>query len=159
EIPRWIEVGLIAFTLSAFLAWWLVGFSQFRAMREPPSGALRIYVVAKKWMWQAVYENGVAAETDLRMPVGEPIEVLITSRDVIHSFYIPAFRLKEDAVPGRVTRLWVTITAPGIYDLLCAEYCGAGHSRMRGRIIAMPAAEFAHWLQGHDAVELAAVGA
>ena len=158
KIPRFVEISLIGFTLTAFLVWWVIGFSQYRELRSPPDDALRIYVVAKQWMWQFVYPNGSAAETELRVPVGQPVEVLITSRDVIHSFYVPAFRLKQDAVPGRVTYLWFTADKPGTYDILCAEYCGTGHSQMRGRVIVMPPAEYAKWVSGQTPVDLATTG-
>ena len=158
RVPHAVELGLAGFTLAVFLAWWGIGFSQYRELRSPPANAIRIHVVAKQWMWQFVYPNGATSEDELRIPVGEPVEVLITARDVIHSFYVPAFRLKQDAVPGRITTLWFTAVEPGTYDIFCAEYCGAGHSRMRGRVIAMPPAEYAEWVSGHPAVDLATAG-
>ena len=158
RFPRWIEVGLAGFTLTVFLAWWFVGFSQYRDLREAPADALRIHVVAKQWMWQFVYPNGAATEDELRVPVGEPVELVMTSRDVIHSFYVPAFRLKQDVVPGRVTNLWFTASQRGTFDILCAEYCGAGHSRMRAHVLAMPAADYARWIAAHPATELARQG-
>jgi cytochrome c oxidase subunit II len=160
---RWMpthamEVGLAAFTLAVFFTWWCIGFGQYREVHDAPPNAIRIHVVAKQWMWQFVYPNGATSEVDLRVPVDEPVEVLLTSRDVIHSFYVPAFRMKQDAVPGRITSLWFTAIEPGTYDILCAEYCGAGHSRMRGRVIAMPAADYARWVNGHVAEDLATSG-
>jgi len=158
KLPHLVEIGLAGFALSTFLAWWFVGFSQFKDLRTPPANALRIYTVAKQWMWQFVYPSGMASESDLRVPVGQPIEILGTSRDVIHSFYVPAFRLKEDVVPGRITTLWFTAEQPGTYEILCAEYCGAGHSRMRGRVIAMQPADYATWVQGRGNSDLATTG-
>jgi cytochrome c oxidase subunit 2 len=158
KLPHRIEAGLAGFSLLAFLVWWFVGFDQYKDLRTPPPNALRVYVVAKQWMWQFVYPNGTAAEDDLRVPVGQPVVLLATSRDMIHSFYVPSFRLKQDVVPGRITDLWFTAERPGTYEILCAEYCGAGHSRMRGRVIAMPAAEYAQWVQGHVAPDLASTG-
>jgi cytochrome c oxidase subunit 2 len=158
HVPRWFELSLAAVALTCFLVWWLFGFAQFRWLREPPAHATRIYVVAKQWMWQYVYPNGMAAEDDLRVPVGQPVELTMTSRDVIHSFYVPAFRVKQDVVPGRLTTMWFTATEPGSFDILCAEYCGAGHSRMRGRVIAMPPAEYAAWTGGHTTNDLAKIG-
>ena len=152
------EIALAVVALATFITWWVIGFSQYRDMHAPPSGAIRIHVTAKQWMWQFVYPNGANAETDLRVPVGQPVEVLLTSRDVIHSFYVPAFRLKQDAIPGRITSLWFTATEPGAYDILCAEYCGAGHSRMRGRVIAMAASDYARWIGSHVAPDLAESG-
>ena len=153
-----LEIALATVTLILFLAWWSIGFSQYRDIHAPPRGAIRVHVTAKQWMWQFVYPNGASAETDLRVPIGQPVEVLLTSRDVIHSFYVPAFRLKQDAIPGRITSLWFTATEPGAYDILCAEYCGAGHSRMRGRVIAMAASDYARWVSSHVAPDLAESG-
>jgi len=158
RLPHWVETGLAAGTLVAFLAWWVIGFAQYRELREVPAGALRVHVIAKQWMWQFVYPNGATAEDELRVPVGEPVELVMTSRDVIHSFYVPGFRLKMDVVPGRTTSLWFTATAPGDYPILCAEYCGAGHSRMRGRVLAVAHADYARWVDRHAATDLAQAG-
>jgi cytochrome c oxidase subunit II len=158
KIPLRIEIAAAAFTLAVFIAFWLAGFTQYRELREPSPDALRVYVVAKQWMWSFVYADGTAAQDDLRVPVGRPIETLMTSRDVIHSFYVPAFRLKQDVVPGRITTMEFTATEPGEYDIQCAEYCGAGHSRMRGRVIAMAPADYARWVADHPAPDLATVG-
>jgi len=158
QIPRWLEIGLASGTLAVFLVWWIVGFAQYRELRDVPDGAIRVHVVAKQWMWQFVYPNGANSETELRVPVGEPVELVLTSRDVIHSFYVPAFRLKQDVVPGRVTSMWFTASMPGEYPILCAEYCGAGHSRMRGRVIAVPPAEYARWIGSDTAPGLARAG-
>ena len=153
-----LEMALAGGTLTVFLAFWVVGFLQYRNLREPPADAIRVYVVAKQWMWEFVYPDGTAAQDELRVPVGQPVELMITARDVIHSFYVPSFRLKQDAVPGRTTMMWFTATEPGDYDILCAEYCGAGHSVMRGLVIAMPADDYARWVAGHDAPSLARTG-
>jgi cytochrome c oxidase subunit 2 len=156
--PHSIEIALAAFVLAMFLVFWVVGFRQFRQIREVSPDAMRVYVVAKQWMWEAVYPDGTAVQDDLRVPVGHPVALMMTSRDVIHSFYVPSFRLKQDVVPGRITTLQFTATEPGAYDILCAEFCGEGHSRMRGRVIAMPPAEFATWLTTHPTDDLAREG-
>jgi cytochrome c oxidase subunit 2 len=153
-----LEVVLASITLAVFLAWWVIGFDQYRTIHAPPSDAIRIHAIGKQWMWQFAYPNGANAEVDLRVPVGKPVEIVLTSRDVIHSFYVPAFRVKQDAVPGRITSLWFTATQPGAYDILCAEYCGEGHSRMRGRVIVVSTAEYARWIDQHPAPDLAASG-
>lgn len=158
KLPHSLEVGLAVFTLSSFLVWWFVGFAQFREMRSPPANAMKVYVVAKQWMWAFVYPNGAAAEQDLRVPVGQPVELTMISRDVIHSFYVPSFRVKQDVVPGRMTTVWFTATEPGTYAIECAEYCGAGHSRMLGHVVVLPPAEYAAWSSGHQATDLAATG-
>ena len=158
HVPRWLEIGLAGATLTCFLVWWVFGFAQYRDLRTPPPNAMRVYVVAKQWMWQFVYPTGMAAEDDLRVPVGQPVELVMTGRDVIHSFYVAAFRVKQDVVPGRITTLWFTATTPGTYQILCAEYCGAGHSRMRGSVIAMPPSEYAAWAAGNTSSDLAKTG-
>jgi cytochrome c oxidase subunit 2 len=158
KIPLRYELGGAAFALAVFLAFWAIGFAQYRELRRPSPDALRIYVVAKQWMWSFVYADGTAAQDALRVPVGRPVETLMTSRDVIHSFYIPAFRLKQDVVPGRITTLEFTAVEPGEYEILCAEYCGTGHSRMRGRVIAMPPDDYARWVAEHAAPDLASTG-
>jgi len=158
HVPRWLEISLAGFTLTCFLVWWVVGFAQFRTLRDPPANAMRVHVVAKQWMWQFVYPSGMAAEGDLRVPVGQPVELVMTGRDVIHSFYVPAFRVKQDVVPGRITDVWFTATEPGTFQIECAEYCGAGHSRMLGHVIVLPPAEFAQWASGNQTNDLASTG-
>ncbi len=91
-------------------------------------------VVGKQWMWKVQHPEGNREINDLHVPVGQPIRLKLTSEDVIHSFYIPAFRVKQDAVPGRYTSLWFKATKPGVYHLFCAEYCGTEHSRMIGSV-------------------------
>jgi cytochrome c oxidase subunit II len=157
-LPHSIEIGLASFTLIVFLIWWVVGFAQYRGLRDVPEDAIRIHVVAKQWMWQFVYPNGANSEDELRVPVGQPVALEMTSRDVIHSFYVSAFRLKQDVLPGRITTMWFTATQAGTYDILCAEYCGDGHSRMRGRVIAMAPADYAQWISGRSGVDLAKSG-
>lgn len=154
------EVMIALATLGVFLVFWVAGYRQFHAVRTPPPNAQRIYVIAKQWMWEAVYSDGTGVQTDIRVPVGQPVELLLTSRDVIHSFYVPAFRLKQDVLPGRITSMWFTATQPGRHDILCAEYCGTGHSRMRGSVIALSPGDYAAWLAGagRNATELAAAG-
>lgn len=158
HVPRWLELGAAGFTLTCFLVWWVVGFTQYRTLRSAPSNAMRVYVVAKQWMWQYVYPSGLAAEDDLRVPVGQPVELVMTARDVIHSFYVPAFRVKQDVIPGRMTTVWFTATTPGTYEIECAEYCGAGHSRMLGHVIALQPGDYARWAAGHQATDLAQAG-
>jgi cytochrome c oxidase subunit 2 len=145
-------------TLALFLAFWVVGFRQYTQLRDPPPGAMRVYVVAKQWMWEFAYPNGMTAQEDLRVPVDQPIEVVLTSRDVLHSFYVPAFRLKQDVIPGRMVSMWFTATRPGRYDILCAEYCGNGHSRMRGSVIVMSEEDYARWASGTTSGDLAGAG-
>jgi cytochrome c oxidase subunit 2 len=158
RVPRNLEIALATVTLAVFIVFWIVGFGQYREIRAVDPGAMRIYIVAKQWMWEAVYPDGTAVQDDNRVPVGRPVVLVMTARDVIHSFYVPSFRLKQDVVPGRMTTLQLTATEAGTFDILCAEYCGTGHSRMRGHVIAMEPPDYAKWLESHATPDLAAAG-
>jgi cytochrome c oxidase subunit 2 len=140
--------------LALFLAFWFFSFRQYVAIAAAPEDAVPIYVTAKQWMWKFEYPEGVNSAGILYVPTGRPVRMVMTSRDVIHSFYVPAFRLKHDVVPGTYTSTWFTVDRPGIYPLLCAELCGVGHSRMQARIVAMAPASFDDWL-GHQRQVLA----
>jgi cytochrome c oxidase subunit 2 len=142
-----IEWGWTVPTLLVFLSFFYWGASLYVPSYRPPPGAIQVDVVGKQWMWKVEHQNGVREIDTLHVPVGQKIELRIRSLDVIHSFYIPAFRLKQDAVPGMVTNFWFEATRPGTYSLLCAEYCGRDHSRMRGRVIAMTPAAYGRWLE------------
>ena len=145
--PRLVhEVFFVAVPLSLFLLWFAIGFPQFVELQRPPQGAMDVYVQGKKWMWKFAYPGGPSSLDSLRVPAGRPVRLLITSRDVIHSFYVPALRVKQDALPGRYTQTWFTAERPGRYEIFCAEYCGLGHSAMLGELVVMPAAEFDDWV-------------
>lgn len=128
-------------------------------MRSPPANAQTVYVVAKQWMWKIQHADGRREINALHVPVGMPVRLVMISEDVIHSFSVPAFRVKQDVLPGRYTDLWFTATVPGTYDLFCTEFCGTDHSRMGGSVIAMSPADYAQWSRGHAQVDLAAHGA
>ncbi len=126
---------------------------------HPPIDALDIYVVGKQWMWKAQHPEGQAEINELHVPVNRAVRLIMTSQDVIHSFYIPAFRVKQDVLPGRYTSIWFQATKPGTYHLFCAEYCGTDHSVMGGSVIVMPEAEYQEWLSGGaSGVSLAEAG-
>ncbi len=145
--PRAIhEVLFIGVPLAFFLLWFAIGFPLFVKLQTPPKDAMDVYVQGKKWMWKFAYPGGPNGVDVLRVPAGRPVRLLITSRDVIHSFFVPDFRIKQDAVPGRYTQTWFTASAPGRHQVFCAEYCGLGHSAMLGEIIAMEPAEFDAWV-------------
>jgi cytochrome c oxidase subunit 2 len=115
--------------------------------------------VGKRWMWKVQHVTGQREINELHVPVGVPIKLNLASEDVIHSFYVPAFRIKKDAVPGRYNVTWFQASKPGRYHLFCAEYCGTQHSGMIGWIHAMEPAQFQAWLAGGAAgVSLAAAG-
>lgn len=130
-------VGLIMF------AW---GAKIFMDLRTPPQDAVEVYVVGKQWMWKLQHPGGQREINELHIPVGQAVKLRMISEDVIHSFYIPAFRVKQDVLPGRYTTMWFEATRPGTYHLFCAEYCGTEHSRMVGKVVVMEPAEYQVWL-------------
>ena len=142
-----IEAAFVTIPLALFLLWFAIGYRQFVEQDNPPADAMDVYVMAKKWMWKFNYPEGPNSVNVLRVPAGRPVRLLMTSQDVIHSFYVPEFRLKHDVNPGRYTQAWFQATVPGRYQILCAEYCGAGHSIMRGEVIVMKPEEYEAWLQ------------
>ncbi|GAC1354216.1 MAG: cytochrome c oxidase subunit II [Polyangiales bacterium] len=140
------EVFTIGSVLLLFLVWWVVGFYQYIDLYEPPKSAMDVYVTAKQWMWKFAYPGGRRAIGVLTVPVGRPVRMVMTSRDVIHSFYVPAFRIKFDVIPGRYSETWFEATEPGAYEILCTEYCGVGHSRMRGTVVVLSQQDYDAWL-------------
>lgn len=159
RIPVWVEGGVIGGLLSMFVVFWIIGFRQFVDLRTPPRDAIDVYVVGKQWMWTFAYPDGSASTADLYVPAGRPVRLLMTSRDVIHSFYVPDFRVKQDVLPGRTTTLWFEAKQPGTYDIFCAEYCGTEHSLMRGRVIVLDEAAWAERAEQYPTGEnLAAQG-
>jgi cytochrome c oxidase subunit 2 len=153
--PLWAELLLIGGLFSLFVAFWGIGFWQYVKLAEPPANSYDIYVSAKQWMWKFAYPSGQHTVNTLYAPAGRPVRLILTSRDVIHSFYVPDFRIKHDAVPGRYTSLWFTANAPGTHPILCAEYCGTDHSRMRGAVVALSEADFSRWLDSESGGEVA----
>jgi cytochrome c oxidase subunit 2 len=115
---------------------------------RPPANSMPITVVAKQWMWKFQHATGRREIDALHVPINQPVKLTMISQDVIHSFFVPAFRTKHDVLPGRYTPAWFEATAPGEYRLYCAEYCGTNHSRMVGRIVAQTPDDFAQWLAG-----------
>jgi cytochrome c oxidase subunit 2 len=129
----------------------------FVEQSTPPKGAHEIFVVGKQWMWKVQHSNGRREINELHVPLGQAVKVTLTSQDVIHSFYIPAFRVKQDAVPGQYRVMWFEPTKPGEYHLFCAEYCGTNHSRMTGRVVVLNDVDYQAWLgTGSDESPVAA---
>jgi cytochrome c oxidase subunit II len=124
------------------------GASVFFAMSSPPEDTLNIYVIGKQWMWKFQHLDGQREIDELHVPVGRPIKLIMTSEDVIHDVFVPAFRIKADVLPGRYTNLWFEPTKPGRYHLFCAEYCGTRHSGMTGQVIVMEPSDYQAWLSG-----------
>ena len=115
---------------------------------RPPDNATEVYVVGKQWMWHVQHGSGQREINELHVPAGEPIKLVMTTEDVIHDFAIPAFRVKQDLIPGRYTYTWFNATKPGRYHLYCAAYCGTSHSQMGGWVTVMEKADYDEWLRG-----------
>ena len=125
----------------------------------PPGDALEVYVVGKQWMWKVQHPEGSKEINELHVPVNQPTRLVMTSQDVIHSFFIPAFRVKQDVLPGRYTSLWFEPKEVGRFRLFCAEYCGTDHSRMGGWVTVMDPADYEAWLEGGtESTGMAAAG-
>ncbi|MHC4959918.1 MAG: cytochrome c oxidase subunit II [Planctomycetota bacterium] len=142
----WAVVPLII-VLGTF-AW---GAQVFYDMKSPPADAMEIFVTGKQWMWKIQHPTGHREINTLHLPTGRKVRLTMTSEDVIHSFFIPAFRVKQDTVPGMYTRMWFEPTKPGTYHLFCAEYCGTKHAEMIGKVIVMDPADYEAWLSGQAA--------
>lgn len=137
---------VIPFLLSMVMFVW--GASVYFALYRPPQNALEIYVVAKQWMWKFQHPDGQREINELHVPVHQKVRLIMATEDVIHSFYVPAFRVKADVVPGRYTTAWFEGTKPGRYHLFCAEYCGTNHSNMGGWVDVMAPADYQAWMSG-----------
>jgi cytochrome c oxidase subunit II len=136
------------------------GASVYFAMARPPDETLNIYVVGKQWMWKFQHLDGQREINELHVPVGRAVKLITTSEDVIHDFFVPAFRIKADVLPGRYVNIWFHSTRPGRYRIFCAEYCGTRHSGMTGEVIVMEPSEYQTWLSGGAAEgSLASTGA
>jgi cytochrome c oxidase subunit II len=141
-----IAWSVIPFLITLVMFTW--GSSLFIANSRVPDQALDIYVVGRQWMWKIQHPSGRREINELHVPVGQPVKLTLASQDVIHSFYIPAFRVKQDVVPGRYVTMWFQPTKAGEYHLFCAEYCGTYHSGMIGKVVVMQPEDFQKWLGG-----------
>jgi len=162
--------GLVNDNLALEIAWTVVplaltmimfvwGAKVYFSMSRPPNDSLEIFVVGRQWMWKFQHPDGQREINELHVPLGQPVKLVIASEDVIHSFYVPAFRVKQDAVPGRYTTVWFEATKTGRFHMFCAEYCGTQHSGMIGRIVVLEPVQYAAWLSGDTAVPGAAMAA
>jgi cytochrome c oxidase subunit 2 len=115
---------------------------------KAPKGAMEIFVTGRQWMWKVQHPEGMREINELHVPIGRPVKLTMTSEDVIHDFFVPAFRIKKDVLPGRYTSLWFTATQTGRFHLFCAQYCGAFHAGMGGWVIVMEQADYARWING-----------
>jgi cytochrome c oxidase subunit 2 len=141
----WLEViWTVIPTILVMLMFWY-GWEGYLSLRRIPDDALHIKASARMWSWLFIYDNGKTADK-LYVPVGQPVKIELLAEDVLHSFYVPAFRVKRDTVPGMTNWVWFKAEQPGSYDLFCAEYCGVGHAAMITTVEALSAADFQAWL-------------
>jgi cytochrome c oxidase subunit 2 len=155
-----LEITWSVIPLMIVLVMFVWSASVFVAISRPPAEAQNIYVVGKQWMWKFQHLNGAREINELHVPVGRPVKLIMTSEDVIHDLFVPAFRVKADVLPGRYTHMWFEATQAGSYHLFCAEYCGTKHSGMIGRLVAMEPTAFETWLSSGQAEgSLASAGA
>jgi cytochrome c oxidase subunit II len=143
------------FVFMAIFAW---GAAVFFQGRTPPRDSTEVYVVAKQWMWKLEHAEGQREINELHVPVNRDVKLIMTSQDVIHSFFVPAFRMKQDVLPGRYTVAWFHATKPGTYHLFCTQYCGTQHSGMIGDIVVMEPAQYEAWMNGGTTGPLSATG-
>ena len=139
----WTSATFVLFTTMFFL-----GAGLYVRMKHPPAHAQRVYVVGKQWMWKVQHADGVREINTLHVPVGQPTELVMTSEDVIHDFFVPAFRVKQDVIPGSYTSEWFTATLPGTYHLFCSQYCGTDHASMVGDIVVLTPHDYDDWRAG-----------
>jgi cytochrome c oxidase subunit 2 len=144
----WLEITWSVIPLMILLGMFVWGTKVFIDAFRPPSDAIEYFVTGKQWMWKFQHPEGQREINHLHVPMGQPIRLTMTSEDVIHSFFVPAFRVKADVLPGRYTTLWFDPEKPGTYTLFCAEYCGAEHSRMIGSVTVMEPGDYEAWLAG-----------
>jgi cytochrome c oxidase subunit 2 len=142
----WLEIIWTALPTLLVLAMFYYGWAGYLTLRSVPPGSLQVTAVARMWSWSFRYQNGKTSNK-LYVPVGKPVQVELESRDVLHGFYIPAFRVKRDVVPGMKNHVWFVAPRSGSYDIFCSQYCGTGHSGMISAVEAIPEAQFAAWLK------------
>ncbi|HEY8125516.1 MAG TPA: cytochrome c oxidase subunit II [Methylocystis sp.] len=156
------EIGWTAATLAVFFGLFIWGGDLYVRLFQPPADALQIYVVGKQWMWKVEHQGGQREINALHVPINRPIQLVMTSEDVIHDFSVPAFRIKHDVLPGRYETLWFQIDRTGAFELFCTQLCGVGHYTMTGEVVAMSQPDFEKWLasgaasEGHE--DMAAAG-
>jgi len=141
-----LEVTWTGIPVAIVIVIFFFGFKSYLNITTPPANAYEVHVGGQKWNWSFTYPNGYV-DSNLHVPVDRPIQLIMTSADVIHSFFIPAFRVKADVVPGRYTKTWFEATIPGEYDIFCAEYCGTSHSDMLATVVVHPPGQFEAWLE------------
>lgn len=148
-----LEIFWIGVPLAIMMVLFFASTYVYYHMYKYPANAMEVYVLGRQWMWEMQYPEGRREINMLHVPVGRPVRLTMTSVDVIHDVFLPAFRIKQDVVPGKYSTLWFEATKPGTYRLFCAEYCGTLHSSMIGKVVVMEPAEYQAWLQGGSVTE------
>jgi cytochrome c oxidase subunit 2 len=145
-----IEASWIAVTLAVFLYFYAEGAGAYSAMERIPPGIAEINVVGRQWMWDVTYPDGRRDFNTVHVRLNTPVRIVLSSEDVIHSFFVPAFRLKQDLVPGRFVSTWFKPTQTGSFSIYCAQYCGTAHAQMTGTVVVLDDADYAAWSRGGD---------
>jgi cytochrome c oxidase subunit 2 len=149
---------IIPFGIMVVMFFW--GARIYVDLKQPLNHGLEIHVIGKQWMWKIEHPDGVREINELHVPVGEPVKLIMTSQDVIHDFFLPEFRVKQDVLPGSFVTEWFTATRPGTYHIFCAQYCGTDHAKMVGKVVVMLPADYQAWRAGEIPAESpAAAGA
>ena len=143
-----LEITWSVIPFCVFMTFFMWGALIYFKERTPPSDSAEVYTVAKQWMWKFEHMEGQREINELHVPAGRNVKMIMTSQDVIHSFFVPAFRIKQDVLPGRYTVAWFHATKPGTYHLFCAEYCGTMHSGMVGSVVVMEPKDYETWMSG-----------
>jgi cytochrome c oxidase subunit 2 len=143
-----VEITWMAIPLVIAMGMFGWGAHLYVGLSDPPKDAMEIHVLGKQWMWKVEHPGGRKEINELHVPLGRPVKLVMTSQDVIHSFFVPAFRIKQDVLPGRYSTQWFTPSKIGTYHLFCSQYCGTSHANMVGRVIVMPGDEYQAWLAG-----------
>lgn len=153
EIPveykayAWLEDAFIGLMFVIFMGLFVAGAKLYFTVQRPPSDALEVYATGRQWMWKFQHVGGQQEINSLHVPVGRPVRITMSSEDVIHSLYVPAFRIKRDVLPNRYTEVWFQATKTGRFHLFCTEYCGTEHSYMIGSVVVMEPSEYQAWLE------------
>ena len=155
---NWIEVGWTITPLLIFVFTFVWGVKLYFGAVNPPPDTVEINVVAKQWMWKFQHPEGQREINELHIPIGRPVKLNVISQDVIHSFFVPDFRLHRDVLPGRYSTAWFQATKPGRYHLFCSQYCGTQHSGMTGYVVVMEPADYQRWLTTGGEGSLASQG-
>jgi len=142
----WLEIIWTVVPTLLVLAMFYYGLTGFNFLKKAPAEAMKVKVIARQWSWLFEYENGIRS-LELKVPLGKPVKLSLTSQDVIHGFYAPAFRIKQDVVPGMTNYLWFQPTEIGTFDVFCTQYCGLQHAKMATQIVVRPVEEFNQWYQ------------